>query len=176
MGHLIDGLLELARLSRAELRCRHVDVSEMAHAVVARLRAAQPERDIEIVIEDGLAAHADPRLLDVVLTHLIGNAWKFTGKRAQARIELAACTGASPTTYLVRDNGVGFDPTYAGKLFGVFERMHPASEFEGMGIGLAITERIVDRHGGRIWAQSAAGEGATFFFTLEPRRHRDTMH
>jgi len=175
MGRLIDDLLDLARVSRTELRRGSVDLSAVAHTVVAQLRAAHPERDVEIAIADGLAAHADPRLLDLVLTNLLDNAWKFTARSTQPRIELAVCPGAWPTIYFVRDNGAGFDPKYSAKLFGVFERLHPVSEFEGTGIGLAITQRIIDRHGGRIWAQSAVGEGAALFFTLEPRRRHEAM-
>jgi signal transduction histidine kinase len=173
MGHLIDDLLALARVSRTEVHRRRVDLSELARAVVGRLQLTRPVRDVEVVIEDGLVAQADPRLLDIVLTNLLDNAWKFTGNRPRAHIELAACAG-SPTTYVVRDNGAGFDARYAGKLFGVFERLHTVHEFEGTGIGLAIAHRIIDRHGGRIWAESAVDDGATFFFTLDgpPREAR----
>jgi PAS domain S-box-containing protein len=174
MGLLIDDLLDLSRVSRAELYRRQIDLSEIARAVLARLQIAHPGRDIEIAIEPGLVAYADPRLVDIVLTNLLGNAWKFTSKRAQARIELGASAGPGPTTYVVRDNGAGFDPKYAAKLFGVFERLHPLRDFDGTGIGLAITQRIVDRHGGRIWAHGAVDDGATFFFTLEPRPRRET--
>jgi signal transduction histidine kinase len=169
MGHLIDDLLNLSRVTRAQLRRERVDLSALARTVIARLRFIQPERDVEVIIEDGLIAHADPRLVDIVLTNLLGNAWKFTGKRARARIELAAIPGESPATYVVRDNGVGFDPAQAGRLFGVFQRLHPAHEFEGTGIGLATAQRLIHRHGGKVWAEGEVDRGASLYFTLEAK-------
>ncbi len=166
MGELIDDLLNLSRVTRAELRREAVDLSAMARIVLGKLRDSQPEREVETIVEEGLLAQADPRLLDVVLTNLLGNAWKFTGKRAAARIEFAATVADQRRVYFVRDNGAGFDATYAGKLFGVFQRLHAAHEFEGTGIGLATVQRIVHRHGGRVWAEGAVDRGATFFFTL----------
>jgi len=170
MAELIDDLLRLARVSRVELRRARVDVTAIARDVLARLGAAEPAREIELVVEDGLIAQADAGLLEIVLTNLLGNAWKFTGKRTRPRIELATSPDEPPTTYVVRDNGAGFDVAYSGKLFGVFERLHGADEFEGTGIGLAIVQRIIDRHGGRIWARGEVGQGATFYFTLGPQR------
>jgi len=167
MGRLIDDLLDLARVSRAVVHRKRVDLSGMARAVLARLQLAQP-REVEIIIEDGLVAEADPRLLDIVLMNLLGNAWKFTSKRAHAHIELSMCANTRTTTYVVRDNGAGFEAAYLGKLFGVFERLHTVHEFEGTGIGLAIAQRIIHRHGGRIWAEGQVDRGAAFFFTLEP--------
>jgi light-regulated signal transduction histidine kinase (bacteriophytochrome) len=167
MSRLVDDLLDLARVGRMEVRRTRVDLSETARGVVAKLAAADPDRDVEIVIEPELVAHADPRLIEIALTNLLGNAWKFTRKRARARIELAAVPGARPATYLVRDNGAGFDPARAGKLFQVFQRLHEAAEFEGTGIGLATVQRVVQRHAGRIWADGAVDHGATFYFTLE---------
>ena len=166
MGKLIDDLLDLARVSRAEIHREPVDLSALARSVLARLQGTHPGRHVEVVVEPGLVVHADPHLLEVVLTNLLGNAWKFTGKRAAARIELAVRAGEAPTVYLVRDNGAGFDPTYAGKLFGVFQRLHQAHEFEGTGIGLATVQRIIRRHGGRVWAEGEVDRGATFYFTL----------
>ena len=166
MAELIDDLLHLARVSRLALVRAPADLSDIAHRVAARLRAGEPAREVELVVEDGLTAQADPGLLEIVLTNLLGNAWKFTGKTARPRIELCAAPDL-PATYLVRDNGAGFDTAYSGKLFGVFERLHGANEFEGTGIGLAIVQRIVDRHGGRVWATGEVGQGATFYFTLE---------
>jgi light-regulated signal transduction histidine kinase (bacteriophytochrome) len=164
MSQLIDDLLAFSRASHASFRREHVDVSELARAVLARLQEAQPERRVEIAIAPGLVASADPRLLEVVLANLLGNAWKFTGKRAEARIEVA---GERPGVYQVRDNGAGFDPAKAAQVFGVFQRLHAPHEFEGTGIGLATVERIIQRHGGRIWAEAEVDVGATFSFTLE---------
>ncbi|HSS02934.1 MAG TPA: ATP-binding protein [Kofleriaceae bacterium] len=170
MGHLIDDLLDLSRIGRSELHRERVEISKLAHAVIERLRAADPDRRVEIVVEDGLTAQADPRLVDVVLTNLLGNAWKFSRTREPARIELTACASEQPTTYLVRDNGAGFEPARAAKLFGVFQRLHHADEFEGTGVGLATVQRVIHRHGGRVWAEGEVGKGATFFFTLEAGR------
>jgi PAS domain S-box-containing protein len=167
MSHLIDDLFNLSRVGRMELHRKRVAVSELAHMVVDRLRAAEPDRIVDVVVEDGLVAHADPRLLEIALTNLLGNAWKFTGKCERARIEVAARASEAPTTYLVRDNGAGFDSAYADKLFGMFQRLHPASEFEGTGLGLATVQRVIRHHGGRVWAEGQVGAGATFFFTLD---------
>jgi light-regulated signal transduction histidine kinase (bacteriophytochrome) len=167
MGELIDDLLNLSRVTRAELRCETVDLSELVRSVLERLRESQPDRRVEVVIQESLVAQADPRLLDVILTNLLGNAWKFTGKRAAARIEFGVKAGERPSVYFVRDNGAGFDGRYVDKLFGVFQRLHAAHEFEGMGIGLATVQRIVRRHGGRVWAEGELDRGATFYFTLE---------
>lgn len=167
MGHLIDGLLDLSRIGQTALRRERVDVTRLAHTVIERLRADDPDRVVEIVVEDGLVAAADPRLLDVVLTNLLGNAWKFTRDREPARIELVARVVEPPTTFAVCDNGVGFELAQAAKLFGVFQRLHSADEFEGTGLGLATVQRVIHRHGGTVWAESEVGKGATFCFTLE---------
>ncbi|TAN31452.1 hypothetical protein EPN29_13250 [bacterium] len=167
MGGLIDDLLNLSRVTRADLRRERVDLSELARSAIERLRQLQPDRQVELVVHDGLVTRADPRLLDIVLTNLLGNAWKFTGKRPAARIEFTARTDERPPVYFVRDNGAGFDATYVDKLFGVFQRLHTAREFEGTGIGLATVRRIVSRHGGKVWAEGAVDQGATFYFTLE---------
>ena len=170
MGELIDDLLNLSRVTRAELRRERVDVSELVRSVLERLRESQPDRQVELVVQDGLLAQADPRLLEVALMNLLGNAWKFTGKREAVRIEFAVKAGEHPPVYLVRDNGAGFDGKFADKLFGVFQRLHAAHEFEGTGIGLATVQRIVRRHGGRVWAEAEVDRGATFYFTLEEER------
>jgi PAS domain S-box-containing protein len=166
MGALIDDLLELSRVSRRQMERKPVDLGALALTVADRLREANPERQIEFVIGGGLTAEGDARLFDVMLTNLFDNAVKFTGKRSPARIEFNQAAGADERTFYVRDNGVGFDPAYAGKLFGAFQRLHTASEFPGTGIGLATVQRIVHRHGGRIWAEGGVDEGAAFFFTL----------
>jgi two-component system NtrC family sensor kinase len=172
MGELIDGLLALARVIRGDFRREPVDLSRIAREVAARLEVHNPEpiRQIELVIEEGLTATGDPRLLRVVLENLLGNAWKFTGKRPVAHITFGCSDQAGQTgqrTFFVRDNGAGFDMTYAQKLFGAFQRLHAASEFEGHGIGLATAQRVLARHGGRIWAEGAIGVGATFYFTIK---------
>ena len=167
MGELIDDLLSLSRVTRTELRRERVDVTALVRSVLERLRESQPDRQVDQVVQDGLVAQADPRLLDVALTNLLGNAWKFTSKRTSARIEFAAKADVYPPVYCVRDNGAGFDARYADKLFGVFQRLHAAHEFEGTGIGLATVRRIVTRHGGQVWAEGQVDQGATFYFTLE---------
>jgi signal transduction histidine kinase len=170
MGKLIDDLLNLSRVTRDELRREPVNVSELARSVITRLRQSQPSREVELVVHDGLIAQCDPRLIDIVLTNLLGNAWKFTSKRQYVRIEFAAMLDVHPTVYFVRDNGAGFDAKYVDKLFGVFQRLHTTREFEGNGIGLATVRRIVIRHGGRVWAEGEVDKGATIYFTLEERQ------
>jgi PAS domain S-box-containing protein len=167
MGQLIDDMLDLSRLTRAEMRREEVDVSALAEAVARELRSSAPERRVEFVIHKGLSATGDARLLRVVLDNLLGNAWKFTSRRAPARIEFGAAAGPDgKRTFFVRDNGAGFDMAYAHKLFGVFQRLHGMTEFEGTGVGLATVQRIVRRHGGETWAEGAVEAGATFYFTL----------
>jgi PAS domain S-box-containing protein len=166
MGQLIDDLLTLSRVTRSELRRERVDLAAIGRQVMGRLHEASPQRQVHVVIPAELPTHGDPRLLAVVLENLLGNAWKFTGKREAARIELGVNAAAAPPVYWIKDNGAGFDPTYAGKLFGAFQRLHGQAEFEGTGIGLATVQRIVARHDGRVWAEGQVGEGATFSFTL----------
>jgi light-regulated signal transduction histidine kinase (bacteriophytochrome) len=166
MGHLIDDLLNLSRLTRVEMKRETVDLSKMAQEVADELRAAEPKREASLVIADGLVTQADPQLLRIALTNLFANAWKFTAKRPDARIEFG-CSGVNGSkAFFVRDNGVGFDMAYAGKLFGAFQRLHAMNDFPGTGIGLVTVQRIIHRHGGRIWAVSAVEAGATFHFTL----------
>ncbi|HEX7767790.1 MAG TPA: PAS domain S-box protein, partial [Nitrospira sp.] len=169
MGQLIDDLLKLARLSRQDLCRRPVDVSELAQSEAADLRQAWPNRQVNLTVAPGLMADADPVLFRVVLGNLLGNAWKFTSKQARAAIEVGAMSHDGTTAYFVRDNGVGFDMAYADKLFGAFQRLHAITEYPGTGIGLATVQRIVARHGGRVWAEGQAGQGATFYFTLGER-------
>ncbi|HXF94694.1 MAG TPA: PAS domain S-box protein, partial [Gemmatimonadales bacterium] len=166
MGQLIDDLLAFSRLGRQPLRARSVDLVELAREVAAELRAAEPERAIEITVAPLPPARGDRALLRQVLVNLLQNAVKFTRGRAPARIEVGARDGGNGVVYYVADNGVGFDPRYADKLFGVFQRLHRAEEFEGTGVGLATVQRIVHRHGGRVWAEGAPDHGATFYFTL----------
>lgn len=166
MATLIDDMLGLSRVTRATLRREAVDLSGVAHTVMTELKDGAPHRTVDVVIAAGLCAEGDPRLLRVVLENLLGNAWKYTGRKPNARIEFGALETDGTRAYYVRDDGAGFDMAYAGKLFGVFQRLHSAGEFEGTGIGLATVQRIVHRHGGRVWAEGAVGQGATFYFTL----------
>lgn len=165
MSGMLEGLLSLARIHRAEWHPAPVDLSRIAHDVVERLRAAEPSREVEFVVSDSLAAKGDISLLTIALEALLQNAWKFTRGREPARIEFGAQPG-TPPIYFIRDNGAGFDMRYADKLFTPFQRLHPEREFEGAGVGLAAVSRIVRRHGGRIWAEAAPDRGATFYFTL----------
>jgi PAS domain S-box-containing protein len=166
MAHLIDDLLALSRVTRTALQPVHVDLSELSRRILERLQAADTGRRVECAIQEGVSGWGDPHLIAAVLENLLGNAWKFTGKRSVGRIEFGK-QAATPPVYFVRDNGAGFDMAYAGKLFGVFQRLHSADQFEGSGIGLATVQRIVHRHRGRVWAEGEAGRGATFYFTLE---------
>jgi PAS domain S-box-containing protein len=166
MAALIDALLALSRLTRKDLRRESVDLATLARACVAELAVADPERRVDAVIPASVEAYVDQRLARVVIDNLVGNAWKFTSKVAAARIELGVATGDGTPTYYVRDNGAGFDPSYARNLFSPFQRMHAAEDFPGTGIGLATVQRIIHHHGGRIWADAAPGAGATFYFTL----------
>lgn len=166
MGQIIEGLLNLSRVTHAKIDQKRVDLSVLANTIVAELRQAQQDRCVEFVIGEGLIAHGDPQLLYVALENLLGNAWKFTRKCPQAKIEFGITQYDGKPAYFVRDNGVGFDMAFAGKLFGAFQRLHSATEFEGTGIGLAIVQRIIHRHGGQIWAEGAVDRGATFYFTI----------
>lgn len=166
MGVLIQDLLSFSRLSRQALERQRVDVRSLVQAALTDLRPEMEGRTVEIDVGELPACDADAALLKQVFVNLLSNALKYTRKRDRARIEVGGTTGAGENTYFVRDNGVGFDMKYAGKLFGVFQRLHRADEYEGTGVGLAIAQRIVFRHGGRIWAEAAPDQGATFWFTL----------
>ncbi|NBR29616.1 MAG: hypothetical protein EBT83_14580 [Betaproteobacteria bacterium] len=166
MGALIDDLLNLARLSRQEMRRQTFSLSDTAERVAAALAGAQPQRTVAVVIQPQMDANADPGLVRAVLDNLIGNAWKFTGRTAAPKIEIGARDGGGSAVYFVRDNGAGFDMQYAHKLFAPFQRLHHAEEFDGTGIGLATVKKIVQRHGGRVWIESAVGAGTTVYFTL----------
>jgi len=168
MGTLIDDLLALSKVSHGAVLRRPFDLVPVLNAIVSQLREAEPERLVDIVIPPTLEVRADRRLLEIALENLIRNAWKFTRDRSPARIEIGA-VGESEVAYFVQDNGVGFDPAFAGRLFQPFQRLHRVQDFEGTGIGLAIVNRVIVRHGGRIWAESSLGNGARFSFTLEPR-------
>lgn len=166
MGLLIDDLLNLARVARAELNRQPVDLSAMASSIADELRKTTPERKVDFDVEDCLETAGDSRLLRVVLENLLGNAWKYTSKRPAARIQFAKRQVNGEEAYFVADDGAGFDPAYAGRLFGAFQRLHGVNEFPGTGVGLATVQRIIHRHGGRVWAEGAVGKGATFYFTL----------
>ena len=169
MNALIEDLLKLSRVGRSELRWRPVNLSALATSVAAELRQAEPERALDLVIPPNLRASGDERLLGIVLDNLLRNAWKFTRNQPRARIEFGSTAEPEPA-FFVRDNGVGFDMAHAGKLFGVFQRLHPISEFPGTGVGLAIVQRIIQRHRGRDWATGVVNRGATFYFTLPETR------
>lgn len=167
MGNLIDDLLTLSRVTRSDMHLESVDLSRIASRICTDLQQTQPERQVEFNIQSGLVAQGDSRLLQIVLENLLNNAWKFTSKHLQAKIELSAMSqNSGNAVYFVRDDGAGFDMAYGDKLFGPFQRLHAACEFPGNGIGLATVQRIVYRHGGRVWAESAVEKGATFYFTL----------
>jgi len=166
MAQLIDDMLTLSRVTRQNLDRSAVDLSALARATHARLQRSEPERSVEVAIQEALVDQGDARLLAVVFDNLLGNAWKFTSKRTGARIEFGETTKDGIRAYFVRDNGAGFDMAYASKLFGVFQRLHAAHDFEGTGVGLATVQRIVHRHGGRVWAEGKVDAGATFYFNL----------
>jgi PAS domain S-box-containing protein len=166
MGQLIDDMLNLSRVTRGEMRCEAIDLTAMAEAIAADLQQTAPERDVEFVISEGLAVQGDARLLRILLDNLLNNAWKYTSKQPRARIEVGFAQNNGQSAYFVRDDGVGFDMAYADKLFGAFQRLHGMAEFNGTGIGLATVQRIIHRHGGRVWAQGKVDQGATFYFTI----------
>lgn len=167
MGHLIDTMIELSRLTRAEMIKGQVDLSALAQSIVERLKQDEPQRQVDFNIQAGLTAKGDAHLLEVVLVNLLGNAFKFTAKRTNAHIEFGETELDGQHIFYVRDNGAGFDMAYAQKLFGAFQRMHHVSEFPGTGVGLATVQRIIRRHGGRAWAEAKVDHGATFYFTLD---------
>jgi PAS domain S-box-containing protein len=174
MGELIDGLLSLAQLSRDTLQFSEVDLSAIARRVELECREREPDRQVQVHIEDGMVlARGDARLLLAVMQNVLGNAWKFTARQEAARIDIGSQAGVGQaigqTVYFIRDNGAGFDMTHADKLFGTFERLHSPADFSGTGIGLATVKRIIERHDGRVWAQGQEGEGACFYFTLGAR-------
>ncbi len=170
MEELIDDLLKLSKVGRSDLRRQSVDLSEMVRAICEEIQRRQPTRQVTVAIEPRLAADADARLMRLVFENLFENAWKFTAKVAEARVEFGAEIREIGTVYYVRDNGAGFDMAYSGALFTPFQRLHREADFAGTGIGLATAQRVIDRHGGRIWAQGRVGQGATFFFTVPAQR------
>ncbi|MEQ1843074.1 MAG: ATP-binding protein, partial [Verrucomicrobiales bacterium] len=167
MGSLIDAMLELARVIRTEMQTQVIDLTALAQDVARRLGNVHSRYPVEVSIASGLVAVGDPRLLEIVLNNLIGNAFKFSGKRHGPRVEVGQTQLDGEKVFFVRDNGAGFDMAYASKMFGAFQRMHKVSEYPGTGVGLATVQRIVNRHGGKVWAESVVQQGATFSFTLQ---------
>jgi PAS domain S-box-containing protein len=167
MSGLINDLIALAKMNQSELERQRVDLSQLAREIVSDLRMRDPQRDVTVVIAGNISAECDVGLMNAALENLIGNAWKFTGKIPDARIEFGSFARASSTVYFVRDNGAGFDMGHASRLFAAFQRFHHERDFTGTGIGLATVKRIIRRHGGQVWAESAPGQGATFYFTLD---------
>jgi PAS domain S-box-containing protein len=170
MGRLIDDMLSLSRVMRYELKRERIDLSAMAQAVVSKLQDYEPQRQVKVDIAVEIHGWGDAHLIDILLDNLLGNAWKYTGKTADAWVEFGSTNKDGKPIYYVRDNGVGFNMEYADKLFGSFQRLHNNAEFEGTGIGLATVARIIRRHGGQVWAESEIGKGATFFFTLNEEK------
>jgi light-regulated signal transduction histidine kinase (bacteriophytochrome) len=167
MDDLIDALLQLSRVSLAHMQLKPVDLTAIAQTIATRLQDTQPDRRAEFIIQPDLKAQCDAGLLDIALYNLLENAWKFTGLCSSARIQFGRTKDKGNQVFFVRDNGVGFDMAYADKLFGAFQRLHKPSEFPGTGIGLATVQRVVRRHGGRLWADAMVDNGATFYFTLK---------
>lgn len=165
MNRLIEGLLELSRIARADFRKESIDLSTMSKDIIDGLKKTDPARKVEIQIQKELSVNADRKLFSLMVRHLLENAWKFTSKKSSATIEVGMKPG-TPTVYFVKDDGIGFGEANKEKLFGVFQRLNSEDSFPGIGIGLAIADRIVHRHGGKIWAEGALDAGATFFFTL----------
>ena len=166
MSQLIDDVLYLSRVTRADLRDHEVDLSALATLILSRLQESEPSRAVEVKVRPGVVVVGDGQLLRIALENLLENAWKFTAREPQPRIEFGVTNASGEPAYFVRDNGAGFDMTYVDRLFGPFQRLHPQGEFPGSGIGLATVQRIIHRHGGRVWAEGLVGQGATFQFTL----------
>jgi light-regulated signal transduction histidine kinase (bacteriophytochrome) len=166
MDALINDLLSLTRLSRCRMEKQPFNFSQLANRIAVEIQKADPERQAEFVVAPDMIAEGDPGLLEIVMENLLNNAWKFTGCRPNGRIEVGVEERGGSKVYYVRDNGAGFEAEHAKRIFRVFERLHPERQFPGTGIGLSIVERIILRHGGRVWAEGAVNEGATFFFTL----------
>lgn len=171
MGHLIDDMLQLSRISRAEIQWASVDLTTLAHDIVATLQQHDSGRQVSISVPTQMPVQGDPRLLAIALENLIGNAWKFTRHQSAATIEIGRIEQNNQPVYFIRDNGAGFNMAYADKLFKAFQRLHTDQQFEGTGVGLSIVQRIIQRHGGSVWAESEEGKGATFYFTLGSMQH-----
>jgi two-component system, sensor histidine kinase and response regulator len=166
MSQLIDDVLYLSRVTRADLREQEVDLSAVTDLILGRLQESEPQRKLDVKVRPGVIVAGDGQLLKIAMENLLGNAWKFTSKEPESRIEFGLTQAGGEPTYFVRDNGAGFDMTYADRLFGPFQRLHQVGDFPGNGIGLATVQRIIHRHGGRVWAEGLVGQGATFYFTM----------
>jgi signal transduction histidine kinase len=169
MGQLVDDLLDLAKVNRVQLRRNDIDLSALAEGLSKEIQQQDPKREAEFHIQSGLVVNADERLIGIVLTNLLENAWKFTSKQKRAHIEVGMLKSATETAYFVRDNGAGFDMAYVNKLFVPFQRLHTNKDYSGTGIGLATVQRIVSRHGGRVWAEGEVEKGASLYFSLSPQ-------
>jgi light-regulated signal transduction histidine kinase (bacteriophytochrome) len=167
MSQLIDDLLRLSRLSRQEMTVTKSDLSLMVRSIIEDLRLVEPRRIADVAVEPDLTAKVDARLMRIALENLLGNAWKFTSKRERAKIEFGAAMREGQRVFFVRDNGAGFKNEYVDRIFAPFQRLHSEKQFPGTGIGLAIVQRIIQRHGGRIWAEGGEDKGAVFYFTVE---------
>ncbi|MFB3080695.1 MAG: ATP-binding protein, partial [Nitrosomonadaceae bacterium] len=170
MGDLIDDLLQLSKVSASKIRTKSVDLSQMVHSILRELQETDANRQVELEIQDGVFINADPRLFRIVLENLVSNAWKFTRKKESTIIRFGIKEQNGEQVVFIKDNGAGFNVKYAHKLFGAFQRLHSVTEFEGTGIGLATVLRIMNLHGGRIWADSILGESAAFYFVVPPHR------
>jgi light-regulated signal transduction histidine kinase (bacteriophytochrome) len=166
MKELIDALLKLSRVGRADISRQSVDLSSIAQQILQQLQEGSPDRDLEVTVEEGVIATGDRALLAVVMQNLLENAWKYTSTKERAAIEFGKTVIDGAQVYFIRDNGIGFDMAYADKLFGVFRRLVSDTDFPGTGIGLATVQRIIARHGGRVWGEGSPNQGATFFFTI----------
>jgi light-regulated signal transduction histidine kinase (bacteriophytochrome) len=166
MSALIEDLLSLSRISRSELTPRPIDFTQLVTEVAATIRERFPNHPVELHIEPNMTVHGDPRLLKIAMENLLDNAWKYTARTAKPVVSVGSQLDEQGRTFYVRDNGVGFDMAYASKLFGPFQRLHSDSQYPGTGIGLVTVQRILARHGGRVWAEAAPDRGATFYFTL----------
>jgi light-regulated signal transduction histidine kinase (bacteriophytochrome) len=166
MGRLIDDLLKLSRLTKTEMRQEPVPLSGIATKIIDSLKKNEPDRSVECVVEEGITVNGDPYLMEIAMENLLNNAWKFTEKTPGPRIQFGMTQKDGLDVYYIKDNGAGFDMTYSDKLFGAFQRLHSSEEFSGTGIGLVTVQRIIHRHGGRIWAEAEPNKGATFFFTI----------
>jgi Bacteriophytochrome (light-regulated signal transduction histidine kinase) len=166
MGSLIDDMLKLSQINRVEFKRESVDLSKMVQTILLTVRQNNPARNVKVSIQKDIIIDGDRHLLEIALTNLIDNAWKYTGKTKKARIEFGTLLKDGKPVMFIRDNGVGFDMSYVNKLFGAFQRLHTKDEFAGTGIGLATVKRIITRHGGGVWAEGEVGKGATFYFTL----------